>query len=204
MNTKFSFLTAAVAAVGMSASAAVVSLDFEGVGDLNPVGNFYNGLGVTFSPNALGLVDADAGGSGNFGHEPTPNTVLFFLTGPAATLDYAPGFTTGFSFYYSAVNNPGFITVWDGPGGTGNILATLNLPTTPSDGGDPSGTFSPFFPVGVAFSGTAYSIDFGGTVNQIGFDNITFGSERPVGTPDLGAPVALLGLGLLGLRAYRK
>jgi hypothetical protein len=95
------------------------------------------------------------------------------------------------------------VNVYDGPGGTGNVLATIQLPTTPSNGGDPSGAFSPFFAVGVAFAGTAYSIDFGGTVDQIAFDNITFGSQTPVGTPDVGAPLALLGLGLVGLRACR-
>jgi hypothetical protein len=205
MSTKFSLLTAAIAAVGLStASASIVSLDFEGLGNLDPVGNFYSGIGVTFSDNALAIVDEDAGGTGNIGGEPSPDTVLFFLNGPAATLDYAPGFTTGFSFYYSAINNPGFVNVYDGPGGTGNILATIQLPTTPFSGApDPTGQFSPFFPIGVAFAGTAYSIDFGGTVNQIAFDNITFGSQTPVGTPDVGAPLALLGLGLVGLRACR-
>ncbi|HTQ79133.1 MAG TPA: hypothetical protein VMM92_03995, partial [Thermoanaerobaculia bacterium] len=34
-------------------------------------------------------------------------------------------------------------------------------------------------PIGVSFSGVARSVDFGGTANQIGFDNITFGSQTP-------------------------
>jgi hypothetical protein len=166
------------------AAASVITLDFEGLGNLAPVEDFYNGgggtnFGVSFSSNALAIVDQDAGGTGNFGNEPTPETVLFFLTGPAATLNYAAGFTTGFSFFYSAINNPGSISVYDGLDATGNVLATLFLPTTPQGSGDPSGDFNVFVPIGVNFSGTARSIDFGGTVNQIGFDNITFGSATP-------------------------
>jgi hypothetical protein len=72
--------------------------------------------------------------------------------------------------------------VYDGLNATGNVLATLDLPTTPAGGApDPTGDFSPLVPIGVTFSGTAHSIDFGGTVNQVGFDNITIGSGTPGG-----------------------
>lgn len=179
-------LLAALAAPGQ----AVTLLTFEGLQNLEPVQNFYNGgaggfgsvgpnLGIVFNANALAIIDADAGGTGNFGGEPSPDTALFFLSG-TAILNYAAGFDTGFSFYYSAINQPGSINVYDGIDGTGNLLASLNLPTTPFNGGpDPTGQFSPFLPIGVAFNGIARSIDFGGTVNQIAFDNITFGSATP-------------------------
>lgn len=172
-----------------------VVLDFEGLEDLETVEDFYNGgtggngsgpgtnFGISFSSNALAIIDQDAGGTGNFGGEPSPDTILFFLTGTGAVMNVSGGFQNGFSFFYSAVNNPGQIVVYDGPDATGNVLATLNLPITPSDGGDPTGTFSPLEPVGVSFSGTAMSVDFGGTINQIGFDNITLGSATPGGAP---------------------
>ena len=170
---------------------STVTLTFEGLGNGEPVSQFYNGgtsgngsgpgtnYGISFSPNSLALIDSDAGGSGNFGGEPSPDTVLFFTSG-TAVMNVPAGFATGFSFYYSAISNPGTVVVYDGPNATGNVLATLNLPTTPSSGApDPSGTFSPFVPIGASFSGTARSVDFGGTVNQIAFDNITLGTSIP-------------------------
>lgn len=211
-------LVAATATMS-AAQAAPFVLTFEGLGNQESVGNFYNGglggngsgpgpnFGVTFSPNSLAIIDADAGGTGNIGGEPTPDTVLFFLTG-TAIMNYAAGFTNGFSFFYSAINNPGFISVYDGLDATGNLLASLQLPVTPSDGGDPTGDFSPFFPVGVGFQGIARSIDFGGTVNQIAFDNITFGRDAPCTGPNCQVPepgsLALLGLGLVGLVGSRR
>jgi hypothetical protein len=197
--------------------AAGISLNFEGLKNFEPVQNFYNGglggfgsgpgtnVGASFSSNALAVIDRDAGGDGNFGGEPSPSTVLFFLTGSAATLNYSAGFTTGFSFYYSAIELPGVIKVYDDLNATGNLLATLNLPLTPLNGApDPTGQFSPFLPIGVAFSGIAKSIDFGGTANRIAFDNITSGSDKPVGTVPEPASVLLLASGLAGLAAWRR
>jgi hypothetical protein len=172
------------------------TLTFEGLRDRESVLNYYNGglggngsgsgpaYGVTFSPNALAIIDGDAGGTGNFGGEPTPSTILFFLTG-TAIMNVPSGFTTGFSFYYSAINSPGTVTVYSGVNASGSVLASIPLPLTPHSGApDPTGEFSPLVPVGVSFSGTARSVDFSGTVNQIGFDNITFGSQTP--TPGAG------------------
>ncbi|MEK7316910.1 MAG: PEP-CTERM sorting domain-containing protein [Candidatus Eisenbacteria bacterium] len=179
---------------GPAAPAGTVVLDFEGLANLEAVNSYYDGgLGgggsgpgpdfdVTFTTNSLAVIDADAGGTGNFGGEPSPDTILFFLTGAAATMNVPSGFTTGFSFYYSAINNPAQIVVYDGLNATGNILATLPLPLTPFNGApDPTGQFSPLVPIGIAFSGTALSVDFGGTVNQVGFDDITLGSDVPGG-----------------------
>ncbi|MGA9422605.1 MAG: hypothetical protein WBW61_09590 [Rhodanobacteraceae bacterium] len=190
-----------------------VVLDFEGLGDQEAVNEFYNGgtggsgsgpganYGVSFSTNSLALIDSDDGGSGNFGGEPSPDTILFFLSGAAATMNVPGGFTTGFSFFYSAINNPGVIRVYDGLDATGNLLATLDLPLTPAGGApDPTGDFSPLVPIGVTFAGTAMSVDFGGTVNQVGFDNITLGSGTPGGggpPPPPSIPTPTLSLGWL-------
>ena len=194
-----------------SASAAVIVLDFEGVGD-NPVGDYYNGgagpnYGVSFSPATLAIVDADAGGGGNFANEPSPNTIMFFLEADNAILNFAAGFDTGFSFFYSS-STAASVNVYDGLDGTGNLLGTLSLTAQGFDNctGDPSGDFCNWSPVGVSFAGTARSINFGGTANQTGFDNITFGSASPGGGTDVPEPgtLGLLGLGLAGVGFMRR
>jgi hypothetical protein len=62
---------------------STVTLTFEGLGNFEPVSQFYNGgtggngsgpgtnYGISFSPNSLALIDSDAGGTGNFGGEPS-------------------------------------------------------------------------------------------------------------------------------------
>jgi hypothetical protein len=200
---------------------AATILTFEGLANIEPVAGFYDGqqanggngsgpgpnLGITFSQNALAIVDLDAGGTGNFGGEPSPSTGLFFLSGPAATMNVAAGFDTGFSFFYSAIVVPGSINVWDGLDGTGNLLASLVLPVTLFDGApDPTGFYSPFFPIGVGFDGIARSVDFGGTADQIVFDDITIGSVTPGSSASVPEPgsLILLAAGALGAGVIRR
>lgn len=207
---KSAFLAVSIACAAMPAQAAVVVLDFEGVGDLASVDEFYNGgtdslgnsgtnYGISFSDTSLGIVDVDAGGTGNFANEPSADTVLFFLSGGAATMNYAAGFDTGFSFFYSA-NGAGFVNVYDGLNGTGNLLATLDLASQFDVGcdGDPTGQYCNWDAVGVTFDGVARSVDFGGSANFIGFDDVTFGAATP-GVPEASTwAMMLLGLGFAG------
>ncbi|PZO91561.1 MAG: PEP-CTERM sorting domain-containing protein [Sphingomonas sanxanigenens] len=220
----FTLLATAVAAIASApASADVVTLTFEGVGDQVAVNDFYNGgtdgagnsganYGINFSRTSLALIDIDAGGSGNFANEPSPSTVLFFLSGGAATMNVAAGFTTGFSFYYAGNStNAGSVKVYDGLNGTGNVLATLAL--TPNGGqcsGDPNGfPFCNFTAFGVTFDGVAKSVDFGGVANQIAFDNVTLGAATPGngGVPEPATWAMLIsGFGLVGgaMRVRRR
>jgi hypothetical protein len=201
---KLLLTTAALLALPSAANASVVVLDFEGIGDLNPVGNFY-APNYTFSNDTLALVDADAGGSGNFANEPSKDTVMFFLNANNAVLNATTGFTTGFSFFYSS-STAATVNVYDGLNATGNILASINLVAQGFDNcvGDPGGSFCNWSPIGVAFSGTAFSIDFGGTANQTGYDNITFGSANP-GVPEPAAwAMMLAGFGLVGGAMRRR
>ena len=195
------------------AQAAVITLTFEGLQNLEPVGDYYNGgmggfgsgpgpnYGISFGSDSLAIISGCCGGTGNFSGSPTMPTVLFFLSGPGDVMNVAAGFDTGFSFYYSAVVYPGSVSVYDGPDGTGNLLAFLDLPVTPS-GGSPEctyGSYCPWFPIGVTFSGTAYSVVFSGSADYIAFDNITLGSGTPTpGTPEPGTLV-MLGSGALGV-----
>ncbi len=208
--------TVAAALLGATgaASAAVITLDFEGVGDFASVNNFYNGgtdslgnsgtnYGVAFNSNALGLIDEDVGGYGNFGNEPTPDTVLFFRTG-SAILNYAPGFTTGFSFFYTTVNFGGTVSVYDDVNATGNLIGTISLAPLGAGPGDPTGDYSNWATGSLGFSGTAKSIDFGGTVHQVAYANITFGSTRPDNTVPEPTTLALLSGALLGGAVVRR
>ena len=95
---------------GAQADTTVV-LDFEGVADLEPILDFYDGgfggfgsgpgpdYGITFGPDARALIDSDDGGSGNISNEPSANTVSFFLTGPGVVMNVENGFTTGVTFF---------------------------------------------------------------------------------------------------------
>lgn len=190
---------------------AAFTLNFEGVCDFGEVQGFYNGgtdscgnsgvnYGVAFGAGSLGLIDADSGGGGNFANEPTPNTILFWLNSGSAILNYAAGFDTGFSFFYTS-STAAKVSVWDGLNATGNLLGEIDLAanfTGDNCTGDPSGTFCNWDIGFLGFAGTAMSIDFGGTANQTGYDNVTFGSidPRPVPEP---ATLALLGVALAGL-----
>jgi len=213
---KSAFAAAAIAAVMAPASAAVV-LDFEGVGNLANINNFYNGgtdsqgnsgtnYGIAFSTATLGIIDADAGGTGNIANEPSGQTAMFFLDASNSVLNAAAGFNTGFSFFYSSATAAS-VNVWSGLNATGLLLGTLNL-TAQYNGnncvGDPTGGFCNWTAVGVGFSGTAMSIDFGGTADYTAFDDITFGSVTPgVPEPETYA-LMLAGLGIVGYMARRR
>ena len=189
-------LTLLLGAAG-SALADTVVLKFENIipagSQSAPVGNYYNGtggpsnnFGISFSDNALALClntlsnDCSNTSRGDQGDPTSQNGGLFFLDGSNTFMNDPAGFTTGFSLFYSAISDPGSLSVYSGLNGTGTLLATLSLPTTPStcDIGYGAG-FCPFVPIGVAFSGTAQSISFAGVANQIVFDDFTFGSATP-------------------------
>jgi hypothetical protein len=194
-----SLITVAALLAVPSANAAIITLDFEGIGDYAAVGNFYNGglgvnYGVEFVGNALGIVAGEAGGGGNFTNAPSMPTILFWLDGPSTIMNVAAGFTDGFATYYSSIDQPGSIGIYDGLNGTGNLLATLNLTALGSQAG---GIYDTWSLAGTSFAGTAYSAVFAGTANYIGFDNVTFGSNIP-------APGSLALLAAAGCATRRR
>jgi hypothetical protein len=194
-------ITTIAAMTASAAHAAIITLDFEGIGNQAAVGNFYNGglgvnYGVEFVGNALGIVAAEAGGTGNFTGAPSMPTILFWLDGPATIMNVAAGFTDGFATYYTSIDQPGSISIYDDLNGTGNLLATLNLSALGSQGTS-GAAYDTWALIGTTFKGTGKSVVFGGTANYIGFDNVTFGSEIP-------APGAVALVAAAGLTARRR
>jgi hypothetical protein len=175
----------------MARAGTTVTLTFEGLQDTEEVLNYYNGgfgsdgsgpgpnYGVTFGSAALASIADASGGTGNFALNPSGITTVFFLSGGGLVMNVAGGFTGGFSFYFASGGSTGSVTVYDGPNGTGNVLATVQLPAAGDNCGGSQFTFSCWQTSGITFTGTAQSVNFAGVANQIGFDNITLGSNTP-------------------------
>ncbi len=192
-------------------------LNFAQLGDMTPVGNFYNGggvsttpnYGITFSSNFLGLKSVQVGGSGEFTAGPSqslwaPNTAAIFVTGSTGSMttgvmNVSKGFSAGIQFFYTA----GFsqtITLWSGSNGTGTVLATISLA---ANNGNCQGslTYCNWSSVGVNFLGTAKSVTVTGPANGIGISDITLGaSTTAVPEP---STLCLLGTGLVGASFWR-
>jgi len=209
-------LTAVVVLGSLAAQAGTVTLTFEGLQNNEQVLNYYNGgfggngsgpgpnYGITFGTDSLASISQAAGGSGNFDGAPSMPTTLYFLSGSGDIMNVPAGFTTGFSLFYSSPFSTGSATVYSGLDGTGSVLQTLTLPSTPNgttNGPPCSGAFAycPWVPTGVAFRGTAYSVEFSVAPNSTAFDNVTLGSSTP--TPAVPEPGTLVtfGSGALGL-----
>ncbi len=177
----------AVGQVFQSGPANCTLIDFEGIGDSVPVGVIAGTPNVTFGVSWLGLIDADAGGGGNFANEPTPDTTAFFLT-PADPISFDSGVQFVEVFYVAAaVSVPVTLTAWDGPNGTGSVVDTAvgNTIGTDFDGapctGDPSGQFCLWDKMQLtAASNNILSVTLSGAAaNQFGLDNMTFCTNIP-------------------------
>jgi hypothetical protein len=216
----------ATTALAGAAHAAVSDLNFENIAIGYPFSNnvqilnYYNGgtssvgtsgpnFGVSFSTNALVIclnsLTVDCSNTSRGGLDPSSATGgLFFLSGTAATMDVAAGFSNGFSFNYSEPNTPGgVVNVWSGLDGTGTLLATFTLGLTPSGCPGYPGAYCPFVPIGVSFAGVAESVQFGGVANFVVFDDVTFGSPRVGGSPEP-ATWAMMLAGLAGAGAMLR
>jgi hypothetical protein len=192
-------------------------LTFEGLQNNEEILDFYNGgtgslgsagtnYGIQFTNGALALIDADDGGSGNYENNPSGSTIAYFLSSNSLVMNVAAGFSTGFSFFYSS-SVVGAVTVWDGLNATGTMLAQIILAANwqdncPAYGPGRTGGYCNWDAIGVAFGGTARSVDFAGGANFTGFDDITLNSSTP-GVPEP-ASMILMASGLAAAAAARR
>lgn len=209
----------AILFIGLPGAVQGQVLTFEGLQDLEEIEEFYNGgtgslgstgpdYGISFTTGALAIIDADDGGSGNIENLPSGSTAAFFLSSSSLTMNVLAGFTTGFSFFYSSAAVAS-VTVWSGLNATGVLLATLDLAAQhnsgcPAPAPGRSGSFCNWTAEGVAFAGTAMSVDFAGVANQVAFDDITINSATPGGVVPEPISMILMGTGLLGVGAARR
>jgi len=167
------------------------AVTFGGLKNLEFIQNFYNGgtgsLGsgpgkdfqLQFTSNAQVIVQAAKGGSGNFINNPGGFPVMFFQTGTNVTMTATSGVGVALWFSYSALQ-PGTATVYDGPNGTGNILASTTL--NPNDAGCNTYAMCVWSAVGVPLSATASSIRFSGVGNYLAIGTIHLGQSLPTST----------------------
>jgi len=176
------------------ASAQVVNFDDITLGA--SVDSFYNG--GTSSAGDIGPdldIEFQAGdwiAQTAFGQTSAPN-LAYSLSG-TGYVNFLSGITTGLNFSYGGFSDTTF-NVYDGLGGTGNLLASVVLPSN-----DPFN----FDFVAVPFSGTAYSIQIAGGASQFGWDDLTFGSLTPGGAVPEPTTWAMLLFGFAGIGAAMR
>lgn len=163
----------------------VVAMTFNGFDPFEEVLGYYNGglgfdgsgpgpcYGVVFGDSAVALSGA------NHANNPSPPGALAFLIPDGAVMNVAEGFTAGFAFFYSAAVAPAVVRIFDGLDATGNLLAELDLPVTPTI--PPGPRYNNWAPVGARFDGVARSVDFSAACPSVVFDNLTLGSAVPWG-----------------------
>jgi opacity protein-like surface antigen len=196
---------AALAAAATTPAYASDTLTFEGVANNAAVGSFY--AGYSFSDSIRGLIDTDAGGTGDIANEPSANTVIYFLDGTTPVIDVGGGFSDTFSFYYSSFAS-GSVSIYDDLFGMGTLLGSATVDPQYNGNncvGDPNGIACNWTFVSIDFSGVARSVKFTGLQNQSAFDNLTFGAEAVGAVPEPGTwAMMLLGFGAIGFGLRRR
>ena len=218
------FLALGAIAIGFVSSgrAAIVDLTFEGVAASYPfertkINDFYNGgtsgagtsgpdYGVTFSRglnaaclNSLTVSSCDQVSKGGLGPADSQESALEFSSITPAFMDVAGGFTGELSLNYVTTLLSVRLAIWSGVDGTGELLATLNLPANAvgcPDYGDAE--LCPFTSAQVSFSGVARSVQFSGIAAD--FDDITFTAAPEAST----WAMMLIGFAGLGYGALRR
>ena len=116
------------------ASASPIVLNFEGLGDLNHIGSYYNGGAGGNLGRRIRVVRDVAGPGRPRRHRQLLERPLrqehrvFRARQSSMNMNVAGGFINSFSFAYTSLFFPGVVSIWDGVGGTGQLLAIAALP----------------------------------------------------------------------------
>lgn len=222
-------LTLALASAAASTPAAAQVLRFDDIPLATTGGvavdDFYDGgggaafdYGVTFSGDALAFCLNRIGtpNCSNTSWGSDPGAIARGTEGAGLSINAREvfmnrerGFTTGFSFYFAnPFGDAGRFEVWTGLNGTGTLLASRSMGSTPNGRSDPAcfgANYCPFIASSVSFAGVARSVRF--TTERADFiiyDDITLGSRIPGTVVPEPATVALMASGLIVLAGVAR
>ncbi len=186
-----------------------VTITFEGIPDNTPVGTQ---SGVAFASAWNAVVDADAGGSGNFANEPSPDTAA--LPVGAVTQNQTritlPEVTNEVNFYYT-LNTLAASSVavyfYDKNGG---LLGTKQMDVCGATlcgnncTGDPNGSFCSWVPLTATYSGIQY-VEFQlAGLGSWGIDNFRYVSATIPTLSEWGMMILMVSLLLATLWMIRR
>ena len=174
-----------------SASAALVTANFDGVASFSAVGSAYAASGLVFDTEAIAIDGSDATLATPFTAHSGTNA-MFSPYNPTV-LNVADGFVGDVSFWYSSITGSTTVSVFDGLNATGSVLSSFTLASN-------STAYELFSLASQSFSGVGYSISFGGNDGQIAYDDVTVNAV-PLPAAALLFP---MGAAALGISARRK
>lgn len=198
-----------VAAAG-AAAATPATMTFDTLGNGQQVASYYAGgcsttgagvaavcggpdWGVTWS-----VASVREEGVGLRGEPSSPNAIAFPGVAGTSTMNVAGGFGGSLGFYYASPGKLTTVTLFSGADGTGDTLASAQLPATGRACGG-AGAFTCWNPFEVAFDGVAHSVVFGGPLTQVAFDNVSIHLDTGLANvPEPGA-VGMFGFGTLAI-----
>ena len=117
-----------------------VVLDFEGLGNLDEILDFYNGgksrdgfsgknSGITFNKGAVSVSESIYGGSGKLNLDDMPSGVLGNLATNRIVMNIEAGFINSLSFRYLSADS-GTVSIFNGHDGTDSLLAAKKFSST--------------------------------------------------------------------------
>ncbi len=205
-------LQPAVADASLNFEDITTAVDPDGLGMVKLLDRYLLSDGVQFSGDAWGIASFSCDAFGSFvahdggcgavqlADDPRDNTTT--PTPLSLTINFADGFSTGSSLFYSALKGTVFsIEVFDGLNGTGHGTAVGGLTT--SQCGMSGVSFCDWTKLDLQFVGTAYSIVLKGSDESVMLDDLKLIQANGNPLPEPGG-VALAFGGLTALAMARR